>query len=106
MLLGRLEIFTVMVLLAEHMEIRMNNMFIKKELKDNLCIVTVEREVALNAMNPTVLHELYDNISSLINNKNIGAIIITGSGDKAFIAGADIKLMEKLDKKAERNLEN
>ena len=74
-------------------------MFIKKELKDNLCIVTVEREEALNAMNPTVLHELYDNIVSSINDKNIGAIIITGSGEKAFIAGADIKLMEKLDKK-------
>jgi len=74
-------------------------MFIKKELKDNLCIVTVEREEALNAMNPTVLHELYDNVRSLINDKNIRAIIITGSGDKAFIAGADIKLMEKLDKK-------
>ena len=74
-------------------------MFIKKELKDNLCIVTVEREEALNAMNPTVLHELYDNVNYSINDKNIGAIIITGSGDKAFIAGADIKLMEKLDKK-------
>ena len=74
-------------------------MFIKKELKDNLCILTVERDEALNAMNPTVLNELHDNISSLINDKNIGAIIITGSGEKAFIAGADIKLMEKLDKK-------
>ena len=74
-------------------------MFIKTELKDNLCIVTVEREEALNAMNPTVLHELYDNVNCSINDKNIGAIIITGSGDKAFIAGADIKLMEKLDKK-------
>ena len=77
-------------------------MFIKKELKDNLCIVRVEREEALNAMNPTVLYELYDNVRSLINDKNIGAIIITGSGDKAFIAGADIKLMEKLDKKGGR----
>ena len=74
-------------------------MFIKKELKDNICIIRVDREEALNAMNPTVLHELCDNISSSINDKNIGAIIITGSGDKAFIAGADIKLMEKLDKK-------
>ena len=55
-------------------------MFIKTELKDNLCIVTVEREEALNAMNPTVLHELYDNVMSLINDKNIGAIIITVSG--------------------------
>ena len=77
-------------------------MFIKKELKDNLCIIRVDREEALNAMNPTVLHELYDNISSSINDKNIGAIIITGSGEKAFIAGADIKLMEKLDKKGGR----
>ena len=74
-------------------------MFINKELKDNACIIRVDREEALNAMNPTVLHELYDNIGSSINDKNIGAIIITGSGDKAFIAGADIKLMEKLDKK-------
>ena len=55
-------------------------------------------------MNPDVLHELYDNISSSINDKNIGAIIITGSGDKAFIAGADIKLMEKLDKKEGREV--
>ena len=74
-------------------------MFIKKDLKDNICVIRVDREEALNAMNPTVLHELYDNIDALINDKNIGAIIITGSGDKAFIAGADIKLMEKLDKK-------
>ena len=74
-------------------------MFIKKELKDNICIIRVDREEALNAMNPTVLHELYDNIGSSISDKNIGAIIITGSGEKAFIAGADIKLMEKLDKK-------
>ena len=74
-------------------------MFIKKELKENACIIRVDREEALNAMNPTVLHELYNNIGSSINDKNIGAIIITGSGEKAFIAGADIKLMEKLDKK-------
>ena len=74
-------------------------MFIKSELKDDLCIIRVDREEALNAMNIVVLHELYDNILSSISDKKIGAIIITGSGDKAFIAGADIKLMEKLDKK-------
>ena len=73
-------------------------MFIKKELKDNICIIRIDREEALNAMNPTVLHELYDNIESSINDKNIGVIILLGSGSKAFIAGADIKLMEKLDK--------
>ena len=77
-------------------------MFIKKELKEDVCIIRIDRVEALNAMNPTVLHELYDNISSSINDKNIRTIIITGSGDKAFIAGADIKLMEKLDKKGGR----
>ena len=62
-------------------------MFIEKDLKDNICIIRVDREEALNAKNPTVLHELYDNIDASKNDKNIGAIIITGSGDKAFIAG-------------------
>ena len=57
-------------------------MFIKKELRDDLCIIRVDREESLNAMNPTVLHELYDNIRSLINDKNIGAIIITEAGKK------------------------
>ena len=62
----------------------------------------MDRKEALNAMNPTVLYELYDNIDSSVKDKNIGAIIITGSGSKAFIAGADIKLMQKLDKKTGR----
>ena len=46
-------------------------MFIKKEIKDNLCILTVNREEALNAMNPNVLHELYDTMVSSINDKDI-----------------------------------
>ena len=79
-------------------------MFIKKELRDDLCIIRVDREESLNAMNPDVLNELYDNINSSIGDKNIRAIIITGSGDKAFIAGADIKLMEKLDKKGGKKM--
>ena len=74
-------------------------MFIKSEFKDDLCIIGVDREEALNAMNINILNELYDNITYSINDKNIRAIIITGSGDKAFIAGADIRVMEKLDKK-------
>tara|TARA_B100000073_G_scaffold296445_1_gene261135 strand:+ start:170 stop:886 length:717 start_codon:yes stop_codon:yes gene_type:complete len=54
---------------------------------------------ALNAVNPDVLNELYQEVESAKENKDISLIIITGSGEKAFIAGADIKLMEKLDKK-------
>tara|TARA_B100001248_G_scaffold261357_1_gene252278 strand:+ start:2940 stop:3731 length:792 start_codon:yes stop_codon:yes gene_type:complete len=81
------------------LEIKDSYMFIKSEFKDDLCIIGVDREEALNAMNINILNELYDNITYSINDKNIRAIIITGSGDKAFIAGADIRVMEKLDKK-------
>tara|TARA_B100000214_G_C23958086_1_gene623892 strand:+ start:1208 stop:1975 length:768 start_codon:yes stop_codon:yes gene_type:complete len=72
-------------------------MFIKKEIENHICILKVDREDALNALNPTVLKELYQAIEAAIASKNVGAIIITGSGKKAFIAGADIKLMKNLD---------
>jgi len=74
-------------------------MLIKKEIQNQICILKIDREDALNAVNPTVLNELNQEIESAIASKDIGVIIITGSGEKAFIAGADIKLMEKLDKK-------
>ena len=74
-------------------------MFIKKEIQNQICTLIINREDALNAVNPTVLNELNQEVESAIASKNIGVIILTGSGQKAFIAGADIKLMEKLDKK-------
>ena len=73
--------------------------FIKTSLQNKVCIVTIDRKDALNAMNYEVLQELDLVLKALIKTKNIGAIIITGAGDKSFIAGADIKIMKKLDKK-------
>jgi enoyl-CoA hydratase len=72
-------------------------MVIKKEIKDNIGTLTINREEALNAMNPKVLIELKHAVESFISNDNIGIIILTGSGKKAFIAGADIKVMKKLN---------
>ena len=74
-------------------------MYIKKQIKGNTAIITIDREEALNALKPEVLHELKKKIDGLINDKNISSIILTGSGEKAFIAGADIKFMKSLDKK-------
>ncbi len=73
-------------------------MFINKEVQNCICILKIDREEALNAMNPTVLNELHQNLESAIKDEDIGVIILIGSGEKAFIAGADIKLMGKLDK--------
>ncbi|MDA8752894.1 enoyl-CoA hydratase-related protein [Candidatus Marinimicrobia bacterium] len=67
-------------------------------IKNNICILTIEREKALNAMNYETLHELNDALKTSIKDESIRAIIITGSGEKSFIAGADIKIMQNLDK--------
>lgn len=75
-------------------------MVIKKIVKNKIALLTINREEALNAMNPIILKELKDIFKKCIEDENIRAIILTGSGKKAFIAGADIKIMEKLDSKS------
>ncbi len=73
--------------------------FILSNNNDGIETLTVNRPDALNAMNPTILKELTEQIQSAINNDEIGVIVLTGSGDKAFIAGADIKEMSQMTKK-------
>ena len=75
-------------------------MVIKKIVKDKIALLTINREKALNAMNPKILKELKDIFKNCIEDEDINVIILTGSGKKAFIAGADIKIMEKLDSKS------
>src|SRR5256712_3587200 len=65
--------------------------FIKTEMEDRLAIVTVNRPDALNALNSTVLRELSMAIEHLSMAADVGAIILTGAGDRAVSAGADIK---------------
>ena len=72
-------------------------MQIETKIDNNIGIVTVNRPKSLNAMNKHVIIEFIDEIEKLISNEDIKVIIITGAGDKAFIAGADIKLMQKMD---------
>ena len=75
-------------------------MVIKKIVKDKIALLTINREKALNAMNPKILKELKEIFKNCIKDEDINVIILTGSGKKAFIAGADIKIMEKLDSKS------
>ena len=74
-------------------------MFINKRIMDQIGILTIDRQDSLNAMNPDVLKELDQSVKGFISDEDLGVIIITGAGDKAFIAGADIKLMQDLDTK-------
>lgn len=63
--------------------------------KPNVGLVTLNRPKALNALSSTLIAELNDALNKYEADKDIGAIVITGS-EKAFAAGADIKEMEPL----------
>jgi enoyl-CoA hydratase len=70
--------------------------FIKIDINDYIATVTINRPEALNAMNKVVVAELKKAMEDCEENNNVGVIVITGSGDKAFVAGADIKSMQKM----------
>jgi enoyl-CoA hydratase len=72
--------------------------FIKYEEENQIDILTINRPKALNALNSKVLEELDSTLDST-NTSNIRVLIITGAGDKSFVAGADISEMSKLSKK-------
>ena len=74
-------------------------MFIQKQIENQIGILTIDRPKALNTMNPDVLREMDQSVKDFIADENVGVIILTGAGEKAFIAGADIKVMQQLDRK-------
>lgn len=73
----------------------LKNVILEKE--GHLAIVTINRPKALNALNSETLKELDVIIEDLENDNEIYAVILTGAGDKAFVAGADISEMKDLN---------
>jgi len=67
------------------------------EKLDTFAIVTLNRPDKLNALNVKTVTELYQVMKELNNEENIKAVILTGAGQKAFAAGADIKEIAKHD---------
>jgi enoyl-CoA hydratase len=58
--------------------------------------VTIDRQDALNALNVETLTELRDRLRDLSTDNDVRAVVLTGAGEKAFVAGADIKYMSGL----------
>jgi enoyl-CoA hydratase len=58
--------------------------------ENNILTITINRPDKLNALNKEVFSELREAVHATYTNSSIAAIIITGAGDKAFVAGADI----------------
>jgi enoyl-CoA hydratase len=80
------------------MTIQSNFETLKFEQLDGLATLTIDREKSLNALNSQVLSELKDILTQLKSEKGIHGMILTGAGEKAFIAGADIKEMQDMTK--------
>jgi enoyl-CoA hydratase len=67
------------------------------QIENGILIVTINRPDKLNALNQMVLSELREVFENDVNDKSVRAVIITGSGEKAFVAGADISEFTKID---------
>ena len=71
--------------------------FITYEVEGQIGIITINRPKALNALNSTVLEEL-DKTLDAVDQETVRCLILTGAGEKSFVAGADIGEMSTLTK--------
>jgi enoyl-CoA hydratase len=70
---------------------------IRVQLEDAVAVVTVDRQDAMNALDVATLSELRDRLRELGDDESVRVVILTGAGEKAFVAGADIRYMSGLD---------
>ncbi len=67
------------------------------EEKEGVLYLTINREDKMNALNFATLEELREIFDRVMEDKSIKAVIITGAGEKAFVAGADIREIAELN---------
>ncbi len=70
--------------------------------EQDIATVTINRPKKLNALNDELLNELVDVFKNIQIDEDIQAVIVTGAGEKAFVAGADIKELSDLDNRSGR----
>lgn len=77
--------------------------FMLFDIKDNIALVTFNRPQAMNALSPGVLKEFGDILDKIRVDESVSVVVLTGAGDKAFVAGADIKEMMEQNSLQARN---
>ncbi len=65
-------------------------------VEGNVAVLKFNRPQALNAINPEMLKEVNHVLDEILKNRDMKVLVLTGEGDKAFVAGADIKHMVNL----------
>jgi len=70
---------------------------IRVEREGAVATVTIDRQEALNALDQPTLTELRDRLAELAEDADVRVLVLTGAGERAFVAGADIKAMSAMD---------
>ena len=65
--------------------------FVKVDVEDGIAMLTLMRAEAANALSIQMLHEINEALEAIQTNRSIRVVIVTGDGNKAFCAGADLK---------------
>lgn len=69
---------------------------IKTEQRDNLLVITIDRPKVLNALNAKTVEEIGRAFAAAREDDSVRCVIVTGAGEKAFVAGADINELAKM----------
>ncbi|MBX6380240.1 MAG: enoyl-CoA hydratase/isomerase family protein [Thermoflavifilum aggregans] len=77
---------------------------LQTEVREGIFMITINRPEKMNALNSTVMEELDLAVEEALTRDDIGGAIITGSGDRAFVAGADIAGFQRLSAEEARTL--
>jgi len=80
----------------------MNSQFVHSVVEDGVSQITIDRQDKLNALNKQVIAELENAFQAAKQSQKVRCIVLTGAGQKAFVAGADIVELRSLDKEGVR----
>lgn len=79
---------TLIIFIPKSNQMQLENLL--TEIKDNILYITINRPKNLNALNIKTIVELDEVFEEYMYNEDVKGVIITGAGEKAFVAGADI----------------
>jgi enoyl-CoA hydratase len=82
----------------------MSYQFISVENSEAICLITINRPEQMNALNQQTIQELHEAFKVASGNHEVRAIVLTGSGEKSFVAGADIKEFASFNSEQGKNL--
>ena len=74
----------------------MEKQFVRYQIEEGIAIVTIDNPAALNALNTPTLTQLDQAFDQLAGNPEVKGVIITGGGEKSFVAGADISEFQQV----------